>query len=334
MIEPYVTTREQGHRPRPRDRQEDRRGACRRDRLRRPAPAAEPASACVFDARPRSAELRRRARPPNDATQTYDEWRPIDGARHPRGRRRSRISASWSRACSRTRAMPCRTAGDSSERAAGDRRAAAEPGPARRLAAGLEARRARRCSTRSSGATRPCRCSSSPATATSTPRSRRSAQGAVDFIEKPFEAERLLHLVARATETERLRRENARAARSRSATTTSSPATRCAINQVRATLKRVATDRQPGADHRPGRRRQGSRRAAAPRLEPARRQRLRRRHRRAMTPERVEEELFGEEAEGKLVRAGPARAGRWRHAVPRRDRRHAAHHPGARSCAC
>ncbi len=35
-------------------------------------------------------------------------------------------------------------------------------------------------------------------------------RGAMDFIEKPFEAERLLLLVARATETERLRRENAR----------------------------------------------------------------------------------------------------------------------------
>ena len=36
------------------------------------------------------------------------------------------------------------------------------------------------------------------------------SRGAVDFIEKPFEAERLLHLVERATETERLRRENTR----------------------------------------------------------------------------------------------------------------------------
>src|SRR3982750_4093388 len=33
-------------------------------------------------------------------------------------------------------------------------------------------------------------------------------EGAIDFIEKPFEAERLIYLVNRATETERLRREN------------------------------------------------------------------------------------------------------------------------------
>ena len=36
------------------------------------------------------------------------------------------------------------------------------------------------------------------------------SRGAMDFLEKPFEAERLLLLVERATETERLRRENAR----------------------------------------------------------------------------------------------------------------------------
>ena len=35
------------------------------------------------------------------------------------------------------------------------------------------------------------------------------SSGAVDFLEKPFEAEKLLHLVARATETQRLRAENA-----------------------------------------------------------------------------------------------------------------------------
>jgi two-component system nitrogen regulation response regulator NtrX len=64
-------------------------------------------------------------------------------------------------------------------------------------------------------------------------------KGATDFIEKPFEADRLLHLVSRATETERLRRENqalkARVGQDEELTGTSS-----AINSVRATIKRVA----------------------------------------------------------------------------------------------
>ena len=64
-------------------------------------------------------------------------------------------------------------------------------------------------------------------------------KGAFDFIEKPFEAERLLLLVERATETERLRRENQRLRQgfvaSEEFTGNSS-----SINQVRATLKRVA----------------------------------------------------------------------------------------------
>jgi len=64
-------------------------------------------------------------------------------------------------------------------------------------------------------------------------------EGAVDFIEKPFEAERLLHLVARATETERLRRENA-SLRRQVAHDQVLSGTSVAINTVRATLKRVA----------------------------------------------------------------------------------------------
>lgn len=64
-------------------------------------------------------------------------------------------------------------------------------------------------------------------------------RGAFDFIEKPFEASRLLHLVARATENERLKfeyeqlREKAGAAEELTGNST-------AINNVRATLKRVA----------------------------------------------------------------------------------------------
>ncbi len=65
------------------------------------------------------------------------------------------------------------------------------------------------------------------------------SQGAVDFIEKPFEASKLLLLVAKATETERIRQEHAsmRAMLGHAEELTGSSAT---INNVRATLKKVA----------------------------------------------------------------------------------------------
>ncbi len=63
-------------------------------------------------------------------------------------------------------------------------------------------------------------------------------RGAADFIEKPFEAERLLHLVSRATETQRLRREN-EALRAQIGFEDELTGTSSAINGVRATLKRV-----------------------------------------------------------------------------------------------
>ena len=64
-------------------------------------------------------------------------------------------------------------------------------------------------------------------------------EGAIDFIEKPFEASRLLHLVGRATETDRLRRENADL-KMRVGTDDQLNGSSIAINTVRATLKRVA----------------------------------------------------------------------------------------------
>jgi two-component system nitrogen regulation response regulator NtrX len=128
-------------------------------------------------------------------------------------------------------------------------------------------------------------------------------KGAADFIEKPFEADRLLLLVRRATETERLRRENAslKAMVGRDEELTGSSA---AINGVRATLKRVAATGSRVLISGPA----GVGKEVAARL-------LHSWSNRAeaaflvvsaarMTPERVEEELFGVESEDKLVRTG------------------------------
>ena len=65
------------------------------------------------------------------------------------------------------------------------------------------------------------------------------SEGAVDFIEKPFEAEHLMHLVARATETESLRREN-EILKARIGLADELTGNSAAVNSVRATLKRVA----------------------------------------------------------------------------------------------
>lgn len=121
-------------------------------------------------------------------------------------------------------------------------------------------------------------------------------RGAVDFIEKPFEAARLLHLVSRATETERLRRENeslkARIGEEDELTGTSS-----AINAVRATLKKVAGTGSrvlitgpAGVGKEVAARllHSWSNRSEAPFVVVSAAR---------MTPERVEEELFGTEDE-------------------------------------
>ena len=64
-------------------------------------------------------------------------------------------------------------------------------------------------------------------------------RGAYDYIEKPFQAEQLLLVVRRATETERLRREY-EALKERVGIDIELTGTSPQINQVRATLKRVA----------------------------------------------------------------------------------------------
>ncbi len=127
-------------------------------------------------------------------------------------------------------------------------------------------------------------------------------EGAIDFIEKPFEAERLLYLVDRATETDRLKREN-ESLRRQVGHEEQLHGTSVAINTVRATLKRVAPTGSrvlitgpAGVGKEIAARviHNWSPRAKAPFVVlPAA----------MMSPDRVEEELFGSEGEG-VVRPG------------------------------
>jgi two-component system nitrogen regulation response regulator NtrX len=124
-------------------------------------------------------------------------------------------------------------------------------------------------------------------------------EGAIDFIEKPFEAERLLYLVNRATETDRLRREN-ESLRQQVGQDDQLHGSSIAINTVRATLKRVAPTGSrvlisgpPGVGKEIAARmiHQWSPRARAPFIVLAAAM---------MEPERIEEELFGVGSEGAM----------------------------------
>jgi two-component system nitrogen regulation response regulator NtrX len=129
------------------------------------------------------------------------------------------------------------------------------------------------------------------------------SRGAMDFIEKPFEAEKLLLLVQRATETERLRRENTRLRQGFSGGEEFT-GNSAAINQVRATLKRVANTGSRVLISGPA----GAGKEVAARLlhswSPRAEAAFVIVNSARITPERFEQELFGEEADGKLVRPG------------------------------
>src|SRR5215213_402445 len=124
-------------------------------------------------------------------------------------------------------------------------------------------------------------------------------EGAVDFIEKPFEAERLIYLVGRATETDRLRRENV-ALKAQVGQEDQLQGNSVPINTVRATLKRVAPTGSrvlisgpPGVGKEVAARmiHLWSPRARAPFIVLSAAM---------MSPERVEEELFGSEVDGEV----------------------------------
>ncbi len=127
--------------------------------------------------------------------------------------------------------------------------------------------------------------------------------GASDFLEKPFEANQLVLVVARATETDRLRREN-ETLRTKMGLDEELTGNSAAINNVRATLKRVAATGSrvlitgpAGAGKEVAARllHQWSARANGPFIVVSAAR---------MDPERVEEELFGTEQGGELLRPG------------------------------
>ncbi len=128
-------------------------------------------------------------------------------------------------------------------------------------------------------------------------------RGAYDFIEKPFQAEQLLLVVTRATETERLKREN-EALKERVGYDTELTGSSPQINSVRATLKRVAATGSRVLISGPA----GSGKEVAARLLHQWSSRERAPFvvvsAARMTPERVEEALFGVEEGGHLVRSG------------------------------
>ena len=127
-------------------------------------------------------------------------------------------------------------------------------------------------------------------------------EGAIDFIEKPFEAERLLYLVSRATETEALRREN-EVLRKQVGQEDQLHGSSVAINTVRAILKRVSPTGSRVLISGPA----GVGKEIAARMihqwSPRSRARFIVLSAATMSPERVEEELFGSE-EGGTVRPG------------------------------
>src|SRR6476659_1014501 len=122
-------------------------------------------------------------------------------------------------------------------------------------------------------------------------------EGAIDFIEKPFEAERLIYLVDRATETERLRREN-ETLRKQVGQEDQLHGSSVAINTVRATLKRVAPTGSRVLITGPG----GVVKEIAARMihlwSPRAKAPFIVLSAAMMSPDRVEEELFGSEVDG------------------------------------
>ena len=153
-------------------------------------------------------------------------------------------------------------------------------------------------------------------------------RGAYDFIEKPFKSDRLILVATRALETSRLKREVKELKQLAPAASVLTGRSAC-MNQLRQTIERAAKANSrilivgpsgSGKELAARTLHNASGRAEGPFVVI---------NAAAITPERMEVELFGiEQTNGEQARkAGRAGRGAWRHAVHRRNRRHAARDP-------
>jgi two-component system nitrogen regulation response regulator NtrX len=128
-------------------------------------------------------------------------------------------------------------------------------------------------------------------------------KGAYDFIEKPFEADQLLLTVGRATEADRLKREN-QELRQKAAITVDITGKSTAINQLRQNIEKVAATNSRVLIHGPS----GSGKEVAARQIHARSHRAKGSiivvSAASMEPHRMEQELFGVEQNGGVVKTG------------------------------
>ncbi|MEE8371190.1 MAG: sigma-54 dependent transcriptional regulator [Sphingomonadales bacterium] len=127
--------------------------------------------------------------------------------------------------------------------------------------------------------------------------------GAYDFIEKPFQTDKLLHLVERATEAERLRRENAEL-KQKAGLVTDLVGRSSSMNQLRVMLEKVAPTGSRVLISGPA----GVGKEVVARIIHARSPREGGNfvvvNSANIAPERMEQELFGVEQNGTVVKTG------------------------------
>lgn len=127
--------------------------------------------------------------------------------------------------------------------------------------------------------------------------------GAYDFIEKPFQTDKLLHLVERATETGRLRRENEEL-RKKIGVTQDLAGRSAAIGNLKATIEKVSPTGSRIMIFGPS----GAGKEVAARLVHSKSQRANGSFVVAnsanIQPDQMEHELFGVEQNGKVVKTG------------------------------